>query len=88
MPALKDRDMVDICFGWYASLLGLAAAEVGGLLKPATLDIIDEIERLPSEQFPVMTKLLPAFADQKAGRAYEMIVEIVLNGIEQMLSKS
>ena len=82
---LKDRDMVDICFGWYASLLGLAAAEVGGLLKPATPDIIDEIERLPSEQFPVMTKLLPAFADQKAGRAYEMMVEIVLDGIEQML---
>lgn len=85
---LKDRELVDICYGWYASLLGLAAAEVGGLLKPATPDIIAEIERLPSPKFPVMTTLLPAFADQKAGRAYDMMVEIVLNGIEQMLSKS
>ena len=81
---LNDRQMVDTCFGWYASLLGLAAAEVAGLLKPATQDIIAEIDRLPSADFPTMTRLLPAFGDQEAGRAYETMVETILDGIEHM----
>nr|WP_272874431.1 TetR/AcrR family transcriptional regulator C-terminal domain-containing protein [Pseudaestuariivita rosea] len=79
---LTDRQMVDICFGWYASLLGLAAAEVGGLLKPATPEIIAEIDRLPSADFPTMARLLQAFTNQKAGRAYEVMVETILDGIE------
>lgn len=83
----EDRELVDICYGWYASLLGLAAAEVGGLLKPATPDMIAEIERLPSSDFPIMTTLLPAFAEQKAASAYEVMIEIILNGVEQMLAR-
>ena len=85
---LNDQQMVDVCIGWYASLLGLAAAEVGGLLKPASADIIDEVDRLPSAEFPVMTRLLPAFAGQKEGRAYEAMVDVILDGIEQMLARS
>ena len=85
---LNDQQMVDICFGWYASLLGLAAAEVGGLLKPAAPDIIAEIDRLPSADYPTMARLLPVFADQKAGRAYATMVETILDGIERMLPDS
>jgi AcrR family transcriptional regulator len=81
---LNDRQMVDMCFGWYASLLGLAAAEVGGLLKPATPEIIAEIERLPSADFPTMARLRPAFTAQQAGRAYETMVETILDGIEHV----
>ncbi|MEO0382771.1 MAG: TetR/AcrR family transcriptional regulator C-terminal domain-containing protein [Pseudomonadota bacterium] len=84
---LHDQEVVDTCFGLYASLLGLAAAETGGLLKPATPDIIAEIEDLPPTEFPMMAKLLPAFTDQQVGRAYETMVETILNGIEQMLAK-
>ena len=83
---LNDRQMVDTCFGWYASLLGLAAAEVGGLLKPATPEIIAEIDRLPSADYPAMARLLTAFADQQSGRAYESMVETILDGIEQKLA--
>ncbi|MGP1396894.1 MAG: TetR/AcrR family transcriptional regulator [Inquilinaceae bacterium] len=81
---LNDRQIVDTCFGLYASLLGLAAAEVGGLLKPATPDIIAEVASLPPADYPTMARLLPAFADQKAGRAYETMVQTVLDGIERM----
>lgn len=81
---LTDRQMVDTCFGWYASLLGLAAAEVGGLLTPATPDILAEIDGLPAADFPTLTRLAPAFADQRAGQAYETMVETILNGIEEM----
>ena len=84
---LNDRQSVDICFGWYASLLGLAAAEVGGLLKPAAPDIIAEMDRLPSAEFPATARLLPAFAEQKAGRAYEVMVAVILDGVEQMLAR-
>ncbi|WP_256370586.1 TetR/AcrR family transcriptional regulator [Thalassococcus sp. S3] len=84
---LGDEQMVDMCFGWYASLLGLAAAEVGGLLKPATPEIIAEIDRLPSADFPTMTRLLPTFADQKAGRSYETMVQVILDGIEHALAR-
>lgn len=83
-----DRHLVDTCFGWYASVLGLAAAEAGGLLKPATLEDLAGIERLSPTAFPTMTRLLPAFADQEEGRAYAMMVEIILDGIERAAASS
>lgn len=84
---LDDRQNVDTCFGLYASLLGLAAAEVGGLLKPATPDIIAEVAGLPPAEYPTMARLIPAFADQKAGLAYETMVQTILDGIERKLTQ-
>lgn len=81
---LNDRQLVDTCFGLYASLLGLAAAEVGGLLKPATPEIVAEIAGLPPADYPTMARLVPSFAEQRAGRAYETMVEIILDGIGRM----
>lgn len=80
---LKDAQVVDVCFGWYASMLGMAMAEVKGLLKPVSEDVLDEIGQLSANEFPVMSRLLPSFQKQKEGSSYKTMVETVLNGIER-----
>ena len=82
---LDDRQMVDVCFGFYAGILGLAAAEVGGLLKPATSENIAEVEELSPTAFPMTTRLIPAFEQQDPGRVYGQMIEIILDGIERVL---
>ena len=84
---LNDRALVDCCFGWYASVLGLATAEAGGLLKPATADVLAEVERLPPADYPTTTRLLPAFRSQQDGRSFELMIETILTGIERVLVK-
>ena len=83
---LNDRQMVDVCFGLYASILGLAVAEVGGMLRPATPEDIAEVKALPPEAFPVTTRLVSAFQEQEPGRVYALMVDTILDGIEQMLA--
>ena len=80
-----DRRTVDICFGWYASILGLAAAEVGGLLQPPSAEILDEVRGLSSTDFPTTTRLVETFADQEPGQIYDLMIETFLNGLEQSL---
>lgn len=84
---LDEKKSVDLCFGWYASLIGLAAAEVCGMLKPASDDILKEIEQLPAEQFPRMKGLLPKFQKQSEGEAYWAAVKSILDGIEKNKSR-
>lgn len=74
-------DLVDACFGWYAAILGLAAAEAGGLLRPAGPAELAEVEALPAEAFPLTKQLLPAFRAQEAGRAYALAVESLIDGL-------
>ncbi len=83
---LNDRQIVDICCGWYASVLGLATAEVGGMLQPATQQDIAELEVLPTDEFPVVKRLVPVFKAQKPGQVHAVMVEAILDGIEQQLS--
>ena len=80
-----DQETADVCFGLYASVLGLAVAEVGGLLKPAAPEDIAEVRGLPPEAFPMTTRLIPAFEKQAPGRIYSRSVEIILDGIEAAL---
>lgn len=82
-----DERVMDLCFGWYAAVLGLAAAEAGGLLKPAGAEQIAEVEALPDDKFAITKRLLPAFRAQEAGRAYALLIDMILNGIEQAHSK-
>ena len=84
---LKDRQSADFCFGLYASFLGLAAAEVGGLLKPATPEIIAEVKDLSPAAFPNTTRLVPVFEKQEPGRVYALMVETILDGIEQAVDQ-
>ena len=84
---LDDRQMVDVCFGFYASVLGLAAAEVGGLLKPATPENIAEVKDLSPAAFPMTTRLIPAFEQQEPRRVYAQMIEMILDGIERALAQ-
>ena len=84
---LDARQMADFCFGLYASVLGLAAAEVGGLLRPATPEVIDEVRDLPPSAFPNTTRLVPVFEGQEPGRVYALMVETILDGIERTLDR-
>lgn len=78
-----DEQMVDLCFGWYAAVLGLAAAEAGGLLQPAGAAQLAEVETLRDADFPLTKRLTPAFRAQQAGRTYARMVELILDGIAQ-----
>ena len=84
----EDDRLVDICFGLYANILGLAAAEAGGLLQPATPEYLAEVRGLDPESFPFTTRLLPAFAAQEPGRVYALMVNILLDGIERASPQS
>lgn len=81
-----DEQMVDLCFGWYATVLGLAAAEAGGLLKPAEPQQLAEVEALADAEFPLTKRLIPAFQTQETGRSYALMVATMLDGIEQAAS--
>ncbi len=83
-----DRRTVDICFGFYASILGLAAAEVGGMLQPASAENLAEARSLPAADFPMTRRLLPAFEAQQPAETYALMVETVLNGIERLLASA
>lgn len=85
---LNDQQMADVCFGLYASVLGLAMAEVGGMLKPATSENIAEVRSLPPSEFPMTTRLIPAFERQEPGRVYTLMVSTILDGIEELLTAS
>jgi AcrR family transcriptional regulator len=80
---LQDQDVLDFCFGWYASVLGLAAAEAGGLLQPADAAALAEARALPPKHFPSTVRLLDEFARQTPGRVYALMVGTTLDGIDK-----
>jgi len=59
-----DLEIVDLCLGWYASILGLAAAEAGGLLKAASPEAIAALAEMDPTTFPLTTRLRPSLAGQ------------------------
>ncbi len=80
---LSDEAVVDLCFGWYASVLGLATAEAGGLLKPAGEAQVSEIRALDGGQFPITRELLGQFERQEPGRVYSLMVNLLIEAIAQ-----
>lgn len=80
---LSDPDVVDACCGWYAAVLGLAASEAGGMLRPATTTQLAEVGELAPDRFPRTTALLPHIAAQRSERTYADTVELLLDGIER-----
>lgn len=85
---LDDEQISTICCGWYASVLGLATAEVGGMLQAATQQDLAEVEALPADRFPVVKRLVPVFKAQKPGQVHAVMVEMLLDAIEQKLTAS
>lgn len=84
--ALKDAGIPDaavpaVCLAWYASVIGLCMAEIGGLIRPARETEIAEIERLPADSFPIMRKLAPSYRELDAEAVFETANDILLHGI-------
>lgn len=75
-------ELVPICFGWYAAVLGLASAEAGGLLTPAGPEQLAEVGALDPEAFPITTSLLGEFERQTRDAAYDRAVAMLLDGLE------
>ncbi len=80
---LSDPEVVDACCGWYASVLGLAGSEAGGMLRPATAAELSEVGALAPDRFPRTTALLPHIAAQRSERTYAYTVRLLLDGIER-----
>ena len=80
---LADADVVDACCGWYAAVLGLAASEAGGMLRPATTAELSEVGGLAPDRFPRTTALLPHLAAQRSEQTYAYTVQLLLDGIER-----
>jgi AcrR family transcriptional regulator len=59
-----DPAIADLSAGWYASILGLAAAEAGGVLKAASPAAMAALARMDTLKFPLTTRLRPALAEQ------------------------
>ncbi|NBN63344.1 TetR family transcriptional regulator [Microvirga tunisiensis] len=76
------EDMVDYCVGWYAAVLGLAAAEAGGLLRPASQAMLDETDQLAPADFPHTTRLAGEFRRQVEGRAFRKALDRIMDGME------
>ncbi|MFE3836501.1 TetR/AcrR family transcriptional regulator [Pseudogemmobacter sonorensis] len=84
--ALKDAGVPDtvaptVCLAWYASVIGLCMAEIGGLIRPAQAAEIAEIERLPLDRFPNLRQLATSYGALDAEIVFEIASDMMLEGI-------
>ncbi|RMB08685.1 TetR/AcrR family transcriptional regulator [Eilatimonas milleporae] len=82
---VPDSMIVDVGFGLYASVLGLAMAEIGGLLRPADATALEAIDALPVADYPALHRLLPSYAAESGGRTFETTLHMLLDGIEKYI---
>lgn len=59
---VPDPDLPALCLAWYASVIGLCMAEVGGLIRPTTREDDRELEALPQDHCPLTRRLQPLYA--------------------------
>jgi AcrR family transcriptional regulator len=65
-----DDAVADLCLGWYAAILGLAAADAGGLLRPPP-DAARRLADLDAARFPVTSRLRSSLAHQGERAVFE-----------------
>lgn len=70
-----------VCVGWYASVIGLAAAEAGGLTRPANDVELAEIAALPAAGHPLVREAAPLYADLDPTHVHDTMLEVLLDGI-------
>jgi AcrR family transcriptional regulator len=77
----SDPDIVDLCLGWYASILGLAAAEAGGLLRAASPEAIAALAEIDPAQFPLTARLRPSLAQQHDRDVFAGFAALLVKGV-------
>ncbi|WP_261525956.1 TetR/AcrR family transcriptional regulator [Burkholderia multivorans] len=74
-----------VCVGWYASVIGLAAAEAGGLTRPANDIELAEMDALSDAGYPLVKAAAPLYAALDPEVVHETMVEVLLDGIARQV---
>ncbi|MCA7929208.1 TetR/AcrR family transcriptional regulator C-terminal domain-containing protein [Burkholderia cepacia] len=70
-----------VCVGWYASVIGLAAAEAGGLTRAANDVELAEMEALSDAAYPLVKAAAPLYAQLDPAAVHDTMLDVLLDGI-------
>lgn len=70
-----------VCVGWYASVIGLAAAEAGGLTRAANDVELAEMEALSDTAHPLVKAAAPLYAQLDPTAVHDTMLDVLLDGI-------
>ncbi|HDR9503312.1 TetR/AcrR family transcriptional regulator [Burkholderia cepacia] len=70
-----------VCVGWYASVIGLAAAEAGGLTRAANDVELAEMEALSDAAHPLVKAAAPLYAQLDPAAVHDTMLDVLLDGI-------
>ena len=69
------------CVGWYASVIGLAAAEAGGLTRAANDVELAEMAALSDAAHPLVKAAAPLYAQLDPAAVHDTMLDVLLDGI-------
>lgn len=72
-----------VCVGWHASVIGLAAAEAGGLTRPANDVGLAEMNALSDTAHPLVKSAAPLHAQLDPAAVHDTMLDVLLDGITQ-----
>ncbi|KUY86793.1 TetR family transcriptional regulator [Burkholderia territorii] len=72
-----------LCVGWYASVIGLAAAEAGGLTRPANEVELAEMNALSDTAHPLVKSAAPLYAQLDPAAVHDTMLDVLHDGIAQ-----
>ncbi|KWF76109.1 TetR family transcriptional regulator [Burkholderia cepacia] len=72
-----------VCVGWYASVIGLAAAEAGGLTRAANDVELSEMAALSDAAHPLVKAAAPLYAQLDPAAVHDTMLDVLLDGIEK-----
>ncbi|KVV38643.1 TetR family transcriptional regulator [Burkholderia territorii] len=72
-----------VCVGWYASVIGLAAAEAGGLTRPANEVELAEMNALSDTAHPLVKSAAPLYAQLDPAAVHDTMLDVLHDGIAQ-----
>lgn len=85
---VSDREAPAVCLAWYACVIGLCAAEISGLVRPARASEVAEIEALPSAEFPLLRKLALSYLAVETESVFETASELFIRGLYSQPGRS
>ncbi|KWN20151.1 TetR family transcriptional regulator [Burkholderia territorii] len=77
-----------LCVGWYASVIGLAAAEAGGLTRPANETELAEMNALSDTAHPLVKSAAPLYAQLDPAAVHDTMLDVLHDGIAQYVRAS
>ncbi|AXF19631.1 TetR family transcriptional regulator [Burkholderia pyrrocinia] len=70
-----------VCVGWYASVIGLAAAEAGGLTRAANDVELAEMNALSNTEHPLVKSAALLYAQLDPAAVHDTMLDVLLDGI-------